>query len=274
MKRKTKLSVTSIICVVFFSLIFQSCFLDKEDIVASFDGARVVMKGSSFEHTERSKYDPSFNIGVIFFMSSGKFSKADKKRVLGHTINYKKQKWHTDYLYVSNSNDPNSFYREINDGKIPAKKDQNDFLKSISFMNSVEFIQKKSKYEGTTITLNYLQIPLCAIYTYKLPEGDLYGGLGPYFAYGLSGNLKSTYNGQTDKQKAFGSNGYKRLDAGATIALGYAMPEGFRFGIAYDIGIANIDQSRYDKTKNRSISLNVSYPLDKIIKKKNKASSK
>ncbi|MVM38033.1 outer membrane beta-barrel protein [Spirosoma sp. HMF3257] len=98
-------------------------------------------------------------------------------------------------------------------------------------------------------------------------------GLGPYFAYGLTGTFTSTFNGQTTKIAAFDTNngGYKRFDAGLALTIGYQLPNSLRIRLGYDLGLTNIESGPSgpddDKAYNRALSLNVGYSLAKIISK-------
>ena len=150
---------------------------------------------------------------------------------------------------------------------------------SLSFMSHLhleaktEFIQKKSNDVGTITTLNYFEVPLYALYQTQNRHGGnvVGGGIGPYFAYGLGGKAKTKANGQTYSSNSFDkTNGFKRFDYGLSIMAGYTIHQSFCFSLSYELGLANIDRnSRYgDKVKNSGMSLNVSYPLFKLIKKR------
>ncbi|GAB4013265.1 hypothetical protein GCM10028808_31830 [Spirosoma migulaei] len=147
-----------------------------------------------------------------------------------------------------------------------------------ALMPGVQLIRKGNKVSdsfGTDVThLLYLEIPVYALYRHYLPDnkGELFGGLGPYFAYGLSGNFKSTFNGQTSSFPAFGGNGgFKRFDAGLALTAGYQFPNSLRIRLGYELGLTNIESGPSgpddDKAYNRAISLNVGYPLAKIVDK-------
>ncbi len=139
-------------------------------------------------------------------------------------------------------------------------------LSHLHYMAGIEFVQKKSKDGNTKITLNYLEVPLYLLYqSTSSSAGNIFGGIGPYFAYGIGGNMKTG----SSSTKAFDkTTGYKPFDAGLGVTAGYKITNSFSFSLVYEIGIVNIDRSPGgDKTKNRSLSLNVMYPLDKLIKK-------
>jgi len=217
-----------------FILLLQSCSVEREQFQASVDANKQSQTGSS--SLTPVKMDVGANIG--FSIIAG----------LGNAI--------TDQ---DDENTP---------GKTPS-----DDMKSFQFSGGLEFIQKRSKEDPSTLTFNYIEIPLYALYKYDLSKGNIFGGLGPYFAYGIGGNIKTTYMGQTTKFGIFDKNsGFKRFDAGIGLTAGYTMTNSFSLGLGYDLGLANINSGNFgDKSKNRCISFDIAYPINEIIKKtKNK----
>ncbi len=99
--------------------------------------------------------------------------------------------------------------------------------------------------------------------------GDIFGGLGPYFAYGIGGKTKINFSGRTTEMQSFDkTSGYKPFDAGLSLTAGYKIYNSFSFRFAYEFGFVNIERNAFgDKTKNSGFSLNVSYPLNKIFRK-------
>lgn len=160
----------------------------------------------------------------------------------------------------------------------PARPKADAFVNHLAFMTGLEIVGKGGKQSdvgGTEKTrLLYLELPIYVVYHHDLADnkGRIFGGLGPYFAYGLSGSFKSTFNGQTFSNPAFGDNGgFKRFDAGLALTAGYQFPSSLRIRLAYDLGLATINSGPsgpdYDKTHNRALSVNVGYPLNKIVNK-------
>ena len=121
-------------------------------------------------------------------------------------------------------------------------------------MPGLELVRKGSKTSdgfGKDVThLLYLELPIYALYRHQLPDnkGELFGGLGPYFGYGLAGNFKFTFNGETTKVPAFDTKngGFKRFDAGLALTAGYQFPGSFRVRLAYEIGLVNNDYRGVD----------------------------
>lgn len=138
------------------------------------------------------------------------------------------------------------------------------FLDHFGIMSGLELIQKNSKDEETKVRLTYLQVPVLAIYNHELDaDRKIFGGLGPYFAFGLGGKFK----GPGFNEKAFNKDfGFKRFDAGLTITAGYKFNKKWSVRLAFDLGLANLEQESFDKTKNRAFSVNVGY-WPQLIKK-------
>lgn len=124
---------------------------------------------------------------------------------------------------------------------------------------------------GTSIThKKYLILPTYLLYNHELQNSGLvFGGLGPYFGYGLWG--KTIYKDPTTGNQSYPAfdknNGYRRFDAGLGLLAGYQIPESFRLSIGYDIGLVNNEHSKFTKIYNRALRFSVGYPLDKIIDK-------
>jgi hypothetical protein len=158
--------------------------------------------------------------------------------------------------------------REFDPFELPA--DQNKLNSHLSFWLRPEFIQKGSRLKFSSgklvSTFNYLELPASIRYGNRMANNSYWAaGLGPYIAYGLGGNTKSTINGQTTKAKVFSAGGYKRFDAGLTIGASYGFPVGLSLGLNYDLGLVNIQSTNAVTTKNRSLSFDVSYSIDKLF---------
>ena len=137
---------------------------------------------------------------------------------------------------------------------------------NIRFLTGIEYISKGGKDPGTTTHLNYLEVPFYVTYwTNPIAKGNIFGGLGPYIAYGIGGKTKTS----TDEWKSFSDKGdFKPFDAGLTFTAGYKMTNSFSFRIAYDKGMVNTAKDAPNsKTHNNTLSLNIGYPLSKIFKK-------
>ena len=155
-----------------------------------------------------------------------------------------------------------------------APPDKATFLSHVSLLYGLQLIGKGSKtsdsYGTSTTHMTYLEIPAYILYNHDLPadKGRLFGGIGIYLAYGLWGKITDSSTPQS--VSAFDKNaGYKRFDAGLAFTAGYQMPQGLRLSLAYELGLVNIDPiaGAYDKLKNRSLSLNIAYPLAQLTDK-------
>jgi hypothetical protein len=68
------------------------------------------------------------------------------------------------------------------------------------------------------------------------------------------------------REPVFGSDGYKRFDAGLHLTSGFRMASGLSFGIGYEWGIYDKSPTPSDFTsRNRTWSFNVGYSVDKIV---------
>ncbi len=84
----------------------------------------------------------------------------------------------------------------------------------------------------------YLEVPVYALYHYKLEKISFFGGAGPYLALGVGGQEIAGGNRQSI---AWGESGaWHRGDAGLGFILGIEIKPGFQAGINYDLGLVNI----------------------------------
>lgn len=129
----------------------------------------------------------------------------------------------------------------------------------IKFAAAAEFVQKGAKTNGIGSRLNYLEGQGDALYLHSFPSGNaLFGGLGPYIAYGVGGKTLNTPD--------FSSEAFRRFDAGVNFKAGYQMDMGLFFGLGYDLGLFDKSRDPSDYTsRNRSFSVSVGYSVDKII---------
>ena len=116
----------------------------------------------------------------------------------------------------------------------------------------------------------YLQIPLLASYRYDFSDDvQLQFNVGPYFAYGIGGKVKSSeeFDGDTDSWEIdfFGdkddeeSMGNKRFDCGLQVGGGLTFAKKYYIGVAYEFGFGNI--SKWDDTtiKNKNLMVSLGY---------------
>jgi hypothetical protein len=119
-----------------------------------------------------------------------------------------------------------------------------------------------------SLNLLYLVIPLTAKTYFNVGRTRLFGALGPYIGYGLSGKSKSknTINGQTESQEVdvnWGSgdnDDAKRLDFGLSADIGMEIRT-IQIGLSYNLGLANISADTFfgQKINNRALGLSIGY---------------
>ncbi|MBS1615532.1 MAG: PorT family protein [Bacteroidetes bacterium] len=114
-----------------------------------------------------------------------------------------------------------------------------------------------------TMSINYILIPINVLYKLgKAGDGRFYAGLEPYLGFALGGKYK--VSGSTTDLKIGGDAGkddVKPLDFGAGVKVGYELPMGLYFDVAYLLGITNnLPGGNSDnKMSNRNISIGVGY---------------
>ena len=130
------------------------------------------------------------------------------------------------------------------------------------------------------LTINYLQLPVYALYHIPVNHNDFYFGLGPFLSYGINGTEKgsvgivipsgannaTTENEPVNQKVKFGSDStsdVKRIDYGATVMAGFKFSGGFLISAFYDMGLANIAANDYTgddaKVKTRVLGISVGY---------------
>jgi hypothetical protein len=122
-------------------------------------------------------------------------------------------------------------------------------------------------------TLSYVQLPVNVLYVLPVAGFKLYGGVGGYINYGVSGKSKSvlTYTSETgdkitekETYKAFkkeeeGGANLKKTDFGASALAGIQLPGGMFANVGYQLGLSNISRGEEGKYKNRGLQLSVGY---------------
>lgn len=158
---------------------------------------------------------------------------------------------------------------------------------------SVNYLQKgvKVKQDLTTeepgislrsesrMTLGYIEVPLVAVYNLSADANYWFVGAGPSFGYGVGGKAEIFIDGSQDgedfhlfyKAKPFkdveeeDGLGMKRFDAAAKVLVGKRIFDKASIQLAYVYGfnnIANRDEYKGDKYKNRSLMLTLAYAFN------------
>ncbi|RPD40290.1 porin family protein [Chitinophaga barathri] len=116
----------------------------------------------------------------------------------------------------------------------------------------------------TRLRINYLELPINFMYKPEVGNGNLFIGLGPYLAVGLSGKNKTVLgNNLVENDIEFGDeiDEIKRFDAGANFQVGYELPMGLNFGLFTDLGLINLrgNGDSDNSFRNTAFGVNVGY---------------
>ena len=125
--------------------------------------------------------------------------------------------------------------------------------------------------EKAKMNLYYIDIPLNFKASFEVGDANIYGAIGPYIGYGISGKIKAeaTVMGETETETEdinWGSDeekdDLKPLDLGLTVGAGLEY-NSFLFGISYGYGLANISPYTDDGSKisNRVLGISVGYMI-------------
>jgi hypothetical protein len=132
----------------------------------------------------------------------------------------------------------------------------------------LQYIGKGGKFDGTVGHVNYVELTILGEIDAALGDGAAFFRLGPYLGYGVGGKVGK---GSQAQPSFGGDDGYRRFDAGPSIALGYRFSFGGVVYLCYEYGLVNKAPklnggypSDYTD-KNRSFGINLAYPIGKII---------
>lgn len=145
---------------------------------------------------------------------------------------------------------------------------------------AVLFSTKGEKYKVSlvdvdiTTNINYIEIPINALYKMKMGKFDLFGFAGPYFGYAISGKVKASEavlgdNGDSKEQDLHigtdkAKDDIKPIDFGLNIGAGIEM-NNITFDIQYGLGFSNISvvTDGGNSAKNHVLGLSVGYKFGK-----------
>ncbi len=242
---------------ILFLITFQSCSIEDDLIDASFEVNRQRYKVNQFPASP-SGSELGFNVTAYLFMG------LQQVRPPGSQSNLKNPDSLQDFTML---NDTPSYSGH---GMSPSNQPDFDFERvrqNLYVLAGAKLVSKRSKDGGgeTKTTLNYFEIPSYLLYRKELKTGKIMGGLGPYIAYGIGGKTKHTNNGQEEKRSSFDKDeGFKRFDAGLGILASYQFPSEVYVNLGYSWGMVNINRGDFEKAKNRTFSISVMYPIDKL----------
>ena len=224
--------------IIAIAIFFSSCTAEKETETLHNTTAQASLDFATVDETGNSEIT---------------YNSKTKENVIVWTDWYIFDRPVTDMLSVSMEDNPK-----------PASSEAGP---QVSLRYGLEYIGKGAKFPGTggdlSINLNYLEVPVDAIYHMPVGPGHVEAGLGPYFAYGIGGSSHGI--------SSFGENngGFRRFDAGLNLQAGYQFDNGFSLRLAYDLGLANVEYADEDvKGHTRAFSINMGYQIGRLFRKK------
>lgn len=127
------------------------------------------------------------------------------------------------------------------------------FAANWSLMPSLELAAKGCKFDGGgDISVYYLQLPVLAAYRFNLNDSwNLTVKAGPYFAFGMFGNISDEY-GDADLFDVA-----ERFDYGLDLGVDFEYHQ-YVFGLEYEYGLANINKEGGD-VKNAAFFVTAGY---------------
>lgn len=104
--------------------------------------------------------------------------------------------------------------------------------------SGIGFTQRGAKEEGTTLNLNYLELPILIKYGFHIVDGlHVMPLFGPYFSYAIGGRIKNS--DLNLDQSAFRKGFFKHPDMGLKLGCGGEW-NNIYLELAYKFGLANI----------------------------------
>jgi hypothetical protein len=245
------------VVAVITSLLFASC--KGSEFQLSLDSGKLRYKDKINDDSDANKSSATFNMAMMIWLASNGTHPARNVFInSGLTPG--------DYLHHGGFE-----MNVLHTDEAPAFTPAPTWLQELFLYTGIELIGRRS-HEGLVKTnLTYLKIPAFIIHAEKVERGHVFGGLGPYIAYGIGGQTKLTFNGNTDKHPSFDKeDGYKRFDAGINWTAGYRFENDLQLRLAFDIGLINIAQADSEfREWNRTFGINVSWPVSRIKEKLN-----
>ncbi len=128
----------------------------------------------------------------------------------------------------------------------------------IVFRPALNFVQKGGELGEASINLNYLELPLDFVYKLQAGPGKLFVGVGPSFAFGISGKTKSGGDSE-DIEFGSGDDEIKPLDLGGNFLAGYELSNGLFLSLNYNLGLSNISNSEDGKINNNYFGIRLGF---------------
>jgi hypothetical protein len=105
------------------------------------------------------------------------------------------------------------------------------------------YSSKGSKYsfggEDMSISPGFIELPVNAVYKFDIGNMKLFLNAGPYFAYGISGKIKSGGESQSIEFGSDDNADMKPFDMGINFGAGLEI-QNFLISLNYDLGLANL----------------------------------
>ncbi len=193
---------------VFVSMVIAACLTScmafRPLIHGSLDFAKQGYSGDSYDETESSDMNVGLNVAFLMMMAP------QDLRIKPTSFYRPSQEYRHQLAYSSEPSTTDASRRKEYQYRPSLNYQTSDrFIDRLNLLTGLEFVQKNSKYEETKIRLSYLQVPVVVVYMHDLgSDRKVFGGLGPYFAYGIGGKFK----GDGFSEKAFDKDfGFKRF---------------------------------------------------------------
>lgn len=129
------------------------------------------------------------------------------------------------------------------------------------FKMKIEGIDGFFEDMNINVNLNYLEIPINAIYKIELGYSKLCINAGPYLGYALSGKVSYDEDSESIDIGSSDDDDLKALDYGFNIGAGIEINDAITIGLQYGLGLGNlsIDTDNGYKLNNRVIGISVGY---------------
>lgn len=262
--RKITFTLKHFVFILFTACSLSSCFMSEKSLQASMDRSSISYGGDSFDEDDPDALgDFGANLAFMVGVAGSRGMDLTKNKSGAYRIHNNNPADVLSLAAFSSHQKPFTLQNTTGFTGDAVQERTSSFMDNTSILTGLEFIQRKSKDGNEKIGLNYLKIPVLGIYNCRVTNGGkVFGGLGPYFAYGIGGKIKGNgYSlGSFDKE-----SGFKRFDAGLALTGGYRFPMGLTLRLGYDLGLVDIDRIEVDHAKNRTVSLNIAYDISSVF---------
>ncbi len=145
-----------------------------------------------------------------------------------------------------------------------------DFFFQPGLLYSKKGAKTSSVSSSSTTSIDYIEMPLNMVYKSALGKGFIMLGFGPYVAYGINGQVKTTGDSPTIENKVefkniVGLNDpldvpyYKAFDAGANVFFGYEMANNIFCQLNTQLGLLKINSEYSEFADDKSSVKNTGF---------------